>query len=113
MKLEGDYLFEAKVPEVWSALFDPVILAIAFLVAWPRYGAKAAGGRVATLLTVTVALLGAALLIGGRDYAHGVTMTTLGRVAGPDSALSVLADAWTWTGLITAASAGLSSRLTL
>ena len=27
MKLEGDYLFEANVPEVWSALFDPVILA--------------------------------------------------------------------------------------
>ena len=27
MKLEGDYLFEAKVSEVWSALFDPVILA--------------------------------------------------------------------------------------
>src|SRR5215468_2101303 len=27
MKLEGDYLFEASVPEVWSALFDPVILA--------------------------------------------------------------------------------------
>ena len=27
MKLEGDYLFEATVPEVWSALFDPVILA--------------------------------------------------------------------------------------
>src|ERR1041385_4531810 len=27
MKLEGDYLFEASVPEVGSALFDPVILA--------------------------------------------------------------------------------------
>src|ERR1700759_560513 len=27
MKLEGDYLFEASVAEVWSALFDPVILA--------------------------------------------------------------------------------------
>src|SRR5678815_5169251 len=27
MKLEGDDLFEATVPEVWSALFDPVILA--------------------------------------------------------------------------------------
>jgi uncharacterized protein len=27
MKLAGDYLFEASVPEVWSALFDPVILA--------------------------------------------------------------------------------------
>jgi carbon monoxide dehydrogenase subunit G len=27
MKLEGDYFFEATVPEVWSALFDPMILA--------------------------------------------------------------------------------------
>jgi uncharacterized protein len=27
MKLEGSYLFEASVAEVWSALFDPVILA--------------------------------------------------------------------------------------
>ena len=27
MKLAGDYLFEASVAEVWSALFDPVILA--------------------------------------------------------------------------------------
>jgi carbon monoxide dehydrogenase subunit G len=27
MKLEGDYVFEASVAEVWSALFDPVILA--------------------------------------------------------------------------------------
>ena len=27
MKLEGDYVFQASVPEVWSALFDPVILA--------------------------------------------------------------------------------------
>jgi carbon monoxide dehydrogenase subunit G len=27
MKLEGNYLFDASVPEVWSALFDPVILA--------------------------------------------------------------------------------------
>ena len=27
MKLEGDYVFDASVPEVWSALFDPVILA--------------------------------------------------------------------------------------
>src|SRR5215468_7628146 len=27
MKLAGDYVFQASVPEVWSALFDPVILA--------------------------------------------------------------------------------------
>ena len=105
MVAAGVALALANVCTYSSALFDPVILAIAFVVARPRFGAKAAGGRVATLLTVTVALLGAALLIGGKDYAHGVTMTTLGRAAGPDSALSVLADAWTWTGLITVAAA--------
>jgi carbon monoxide dehydrogenase subunit G len=27
MKLEGDYLFDAPVQEVWNALFDPVVLA--------------------------------------------------------------------------------------
>jgi carbon monoxide dehydrogenase subunit G len=27
MKLEGNYLFEASVPEVWAALFDPIVLA--------------------------------------------------------------------------------------
>ena len=27
MKLQGDYLFEASVGEVWKALFDPVVLA--------------------------------------------------------------------------------------
>lgn len=27
MKLQGDYLFEASVAEVWKALFDPVVLA--------------------------------------------------------------------------------------
>jgi hypothetical protein len=105
MVAAGVALALANVCAYSSALFDPVIVAIAVLVAWPRYGAKPAGGRIATLLTVTVTLLAAALLIGGRDYAHGVTMTTLGRVAGPDSALSVLADAWTWTGLITVAAA--------
>jgi 4-amino-4-deoxy-L-arabinose transferase-like glycosyltransferase len=101
----GAALALANVCAYSSVLFDPVIVAIAFLVAWPRYGAKAAGGRVATLLTVAVALLVAALLIGGRDYAHGVTLTTLGRVSGPDSALSVLRDAWSWTGLVIIAAA--------
>ena len=27
MKLEGDYVFEAPVDEVWKALLDPVVLA--------------------------------------------------------------------------------------
>ena len=83
MVAAGVALALANVSAYSSALFDSVVVAIAFLVAYPRCGAKAAAGRVATLLTVTVALLGAGLLIGGEDYAHGITMTTLGRVAWP------------------------------
>jgi len=101
----GAALALANVCAYSSVLFDPVIVAIAFLVAWPQYGAKVARGRIATLLTVAVALLVAALLIGGRDYAHGVRLTTLGRVSGPDSAPSVLSDAWSWTGLVIIAAA--------
>jgi hypothetical protein len=88
-----------------SALFDPVVVALAFLAAWPRHGARAAASRIVTLLTVTVVLIGAAWLIGGSQYSHGVTVTTLGRVHGTTSARSVLADAWTWTGLVVIAAA--------
>jgi len=100
MVAAGAALALANASAYSSALFDPVVVAIAFLAAYPKCGAKAAAGRIATLLTVTVTLLGAGLLIGGGDYGHGITMTTLGRVAGSDSAPTVLVQAWSWTGLI-------------
>jgi hypothetical protein len=52
------------------------------------------------LVTVTAALLVAGLLIGGNSYLTGFKQTTLTRVPGSDSPLSVLADSWYWAGLI-------------
>ncbi len=95
-----------------SALFDPVVLGLVLLTAFPRPGGKLAAGRCATLLTVLVALLLAGLLAGGSSYASGIERTTLARAAGADSPLSVLANSWSWTGLIIiAAVCGLAVSL--
>jgi Dolichyl-phosphate-mannose-protein mannosyltransferase len=83
-----------------SALFDLFVLALAVLVAWPTVGRRAAVRRAATILIVTAALLTAGLLVGGGSYLSGIERTTLARVPGAESPLSVLADSWSWAGLI-------------
>ncbi len=45
-------------------------------------------------------LLAGGLLAGGSSYLSGVKQTTLTRVGGAESPLSVLADSWSWTGLV-------------
>src|SRR5215470_12123630 len=82
-----------------SALFDVVVVLLALLTALPL-GAKVAARRCAILVIVLVVLLTVGLLAGGSTYITGVRQTTLARAAGPDSPLSVFADAWSWTGLL-------------
>lgn len=99
-----------------SALFDPLVLLLALLIAFPKPGGKAAAGRSVTLLAVLAVLVTAGLLIGGSYYLRGVGQTTTARVAGQNSALSVLTDAWLWTGLVVIAAVcgviiGVVSRL--
>jgi hypothetical protein len=86
-----------------SALFDLVVVVLALLVGLPELGARLAAARCLLLLTVTAVLLGAALLIGGSSYIHGVDVTTLQRVPGGASELQVLTDTWSWTGVVVAA----------
>jgi len=86
-----------------SALFDPVVILLALVIALPKPGGKLAAARALTLLAVTALLATLALLIGGSRYIHGVQVTTVTRVAGIDSALVVLTDSWTWTGVIVVA----------
>jgi hypothetical protein len=83
-----------------TVLFDPVIIALALLTAIPSPGGKQAAARAAILTTLTAVLLTAALLAGGSTYAGGFTRTTLDRIAGTGTPLTVLADAWSWTGII-------------
>jgi len=83
-----------------TALFDPVVIGVAWLSAMPRHGVRQAATRSLVLLTVLVVLLGAGLLIGGSNYLTGVGQTTLRRVPGAASAATVLQDAGLWIGLV-------------
>jgi hypothetical protein len=81
-------------------LFDPVVIGLALITAFPAPGGKRAAGRCLILLTVVVVLLGVGLLIGGSYYRTGIDNTTLQRVPGVDPALRVFADSWAWTGAV-------------
>ncbi len=99
MAAAGAVLALANATAYSSALFDPVVVALALVIALPS-GRRLAARRCGALLTVLVALLLAAVLLGGNSYWQGITQTTLGRSAGAASPLRVLADAWSWTGVI-------------
>ncbi len=101
MLAAGTALALANAAAYSSALFDPIVIMLALLTAFPRPGGKTAAGRCLTLLAVVAVLLTAGLLIGGSSYADGVRRTTLARVPGGDSPLTVLAHSWSWTGLVT------------
>jgi hypothetical protein len=99
MALAGVVLALANATAYSSALFDPIVILLAFLVAWPA-GARLAARRTGALLTVTAALLIAGVLIGGTSYTSGIRQTTLSRAAGTDPASAILGSTWAWTGVI-------------
>src|SRR5450755_59199 len=100
MVAAGAALAAANATAYSSVLLDPVVVLLALAVARPRPGGKAAAVRAATLATVTVTVLLAGMLIGGSPYLRGISQTTIFRAGGTDPAGSVLAGAWSWTGLI-------------
>jgi len=89
-----------------SALFDPIVILLALAVAIPKPGGKLAAGRALALLAIVALLVTLGLLIGGSRYLHGVKQTTVGRVGGTDTILSVLASSWSWTAVIVVAALG-------
>lgn len=100
MVAAGAALALANAAAYSSVLFDVFVLALAVLVVWPAAGGRVAARRAATVLVVTAALLTAGLLLGGGSYLSGFEQTTLARAPGSESPLSVLADSWSWAGLI-------------
>ena len=83
-----------------SALFDPVVILLALVVAFPRPGGRLAVSRALTLLAIAAVLVTAALLLGGSRYWHGVQVTTVTRAPAQDSALTVFRNSLAWTGFI-------------
>jgi dolichyl-phosphate-mannose-protein mannosyltransferase len=98
MVAAGAALVVANAAAYASALFDLAVILLALLTALPS--GKLAARRCAILVMVVVVLLTAGLLAGGSNYVTGIKQTTLARVAGNEPPLSVLADAWSWTGLV-------------
>jgi Dolichyl-phosphate-mannose-protein mannosyltransferase len=82
------------------ALFDPVVILLAFITSVGRTTPTLALRRCLTLLIVLLVLIGLGLLIGGSYYRTGINSTTIQRAAGPDPALTIFADSWFWTGSI-------------
>jgi Dolichyl-phosphate-mannose-protein mannosyltransferase len=83
-----------------TLLFDPVVVLLAVFTSFPRPGGTIAARRVSVLVIITAVLLLAGLLVGGSLYLGGFERTTLARVPGGASPLTVLTDAWSWTGII-------------
>ncbi len=83
-----------------TAIFDPVVILLALVLAFPRPGGRLAAGRSLIMLAVLAAVVCIGMLIGGSAYLHGINTTTVQRAPGSDPALTVLTDAWAWTGVI-------------
>jgi hypothetical protein len=96
----GILLALANATKYATALYDPTVLCVTMLSAWPDAGWRVAARRAAFLAGAAAAVGGVLLLLGGPGYLTGIRMTTTGRPHGTDAASLVLADAWSWTAVV-------------
>ena len=83
-----------------SILYDPVIVAIAFLLVTSTHGWRKALRLATVLVGITVGIVAALLAIGGPSYITGVNSTTLFRASGATPSSHVLYDALSWVGIV-------------
>jgi Dolichyl-phosphate-mannose-protein mannosyltransferase len=80
-----------------SAIFDPVVVAIAFLAMGQEPSLKLAKMRAAALAAYVISVLILLADAGGGFYWTGISKTVLSRVYGTSPASTVLLAAWRWT----------------
>ncbi|HTR93707.1 MAG TPA: glycosyltransferase family 39 protein [Trebonia sp.] len=96
----GIVLALANATKYATALYDPTVIAVTFLSAWPDAGRKQAVRLAAVLAGTTAVLLGVLLALGGSSYLTGIRVTTTGRAHGTDSAWLAFGEAWSWTAVV-------------
>jgi hypothetical protein len=96
----GILLALANATKYATALYDPIVLGVTMLSAWPDAGWRAAARHAAFLAGTAAAVAGVLLALGGPGYFTGIRLTTTGRPQGTDAAALVLADAWSWTAVV-------------
>ena len=79
-----------------SAIFDPVVVAIAFLATDHEQSLKLAKMRAAALATYVISVLILLADAGGGFYWTGISETVLSRTHGTTPASTVLITAWQW-----------------
>jgi Dolichyl-phosphate-mannose-protein mannosyltransferase len=79
-----------------SAIFDPVVVAVA-LTAGKEQSAKLAKMRAAALAAYVISVLILLAYAGRGFYWAGISQTVLSRVSGTNPASNVLGEAWRWT----------------
>jgi hypothetical protein len=88
-----------------TAIFDPVVVAMAVLSAYPSPGGKAALRRGTLLVACLVGALAGLLRLGGSWYIAGITQTTTKRPNGGAPVARILLDSWQWTAVVLVAAA--------
>jgi 4-amino-4-deoxy-L-arabinose transferase-like glycosyltransferase len=83
-----------------SALFDPVVVGMAMLSAFPAPGGKQALRRGAAIGAYLISGIVLLLTLGGAYYQVGVGQTTLQRIEGTSSPHAVLTAASHWVGIV-------------
>jgi hypothetical protein len=96
----GTFLALANATKYATALYDPTVLCVTFLSAWPGAGWRPAVRRTALLAGTALVILAVLLALGGPGYLTGIRVTTTGRPHGTDAASLVFADAWSWTAVV-------------
>ena len=99
MAAAGVVLALANATAYSTALFDPVVLAIAVFVAWPPGGGRRRR-RAADPAGCPAVLLIAGLLIGGGSYLTGISRPRWSGRRAAIASLIVLLRAWSWTGIV-------------
>lgn len=113
LALAGIAVVLANAVKYASALFDPVIIAIAAAAYWDQSGsAKRAVGRAVALAAGIIVAIAGFLLIAGPGYWLGIRVTTLTRRSGMDATSLVLTHAmsWGWIVLVLAIAGVIISR---
>jgi hypothetical protein len=83
-----------------AALFDPVVIGVTILaIAYFRTTRRAiACGALALMLVAATLAVG--ICLGGHDYWHGITFTTLGRPSSGAPAVKILSTSIQWVGIV-------------
>jgi len=101
-------LIVANVATYSSAIFDPAVVAITLLTAWPEQSLKLAKMRAAALAAYVVSVLILLIDAGRGFYWAGISQTVLSRTPGTNPPSMVFMQAWQWTAPVAAAAgAGL------